>query len=422
MRTTHISVFTALALAASTACTVKDVDAPSLAGPSTFVHSITLVADRDTLTQNGVDSADIRVTSIGPTGQSESIPLRAQILVDGVPQDFGTLSTKTPTTPATIRYTAPPASANPAANIPQSVTIEVTPFNNGDFRAELARQVAIRLTPPGVILPNNPNLLPTFTVSPNNPEAGQVATFDGSQTTNNGVICGLTCTYTWDFGDGSAGAGMQTTHAFRTTGSYAVKLTVTDPRGAQASTTQTVAVALPQPPSGTITISPQPPVGTNVEVFFNASQVQWPGRTIASYDWNFGDGQRGSGVTTTHRYGGVGSYQVILTITDTNGVQATVPASVTVTSQGGAAAALAFTPASPRVNQNVSFDASGSTPSNGAVIVSYKFNYGDGTEEVSAQPAQSHRYNAANTYNVSVEITDSNGKTATKVVSVTVLP
>ena len=103
-------------LPAVAGCTVKDVDQPALAGPSTFANSITMVADRDTLTQNGVDFTDIRITALGPDGQSENIPLRAQIYVDGVPKDFGTLSTKTPITPTTIRYTAPPASTLAAAS------------------------------------------------------------------------------------------------------------------------------------------------------------------------------------------------------------------------------------------------------------------------------------------------------------------
>ena len=86
--TTYVSLLGAAALAAVAGCTVKDVDQPALAGPSTFAHSIIMVADRDTLTQNGVDFTDIRITSLGPDGQSENIPLRAQIYVDGVAAGF----------------------------------------------------------------------------------------------------------------------------------------------------------------------------------------------------------------------------------------------------------------------------------------------------------------------------------------------
>ena len=68
--TTYVSLLGAAALAAVAGCTVKDVDQPALAGPSTFANSITMVADRDTLTQNGVDFTDIRITALGPDGQA----------------------------------------------------------------------------------------------------------------------------------------------------------------------------------------------------------------------------------------------------------------------------------------------------------------------------------------------------------------
>src|SRR5688500_5900294 len=102
MRTTTLfSLLCAAALAVIAVSTVTDVDQPALAAPSTLAHSITMVADRDTLPQNGVDFTDIRITALGPDGQSETIPLSAQIYVNGVPSDFGTLSTKNPVTPTT---------------------------------------------------------------------------------------------------------------------------------------------------------------------------------------------------------------------------------------------------------------------------------------------------------------------------------
>jgi chitodextrinase len=286
----------------------------------------------------------------------------------------------------------------------------------------VARQLDIRLQPQGVILPTNPNLVAAFTVAPAAPQAGQSVTFDASTSTNGGSACAQACSYAWDFGDGTTGAGITTTHAYRTAANYAAKLTVTDARGAQAAVAQTVSVASPTPPTGTIVVSPTPPIGTNSDVFFSAAAIQWSGRTITGYDWNFGDGTRGSGVTTTHRFGGVGTFNVVLTVTDASGAQASLNISVQITAQGGAAAQLTVTPASPRVGQQASFDASASTPSTGATIVSYKFNYGDGTEEVVSNPVQSHAFGAAGTVIVSVEITDSNGKTSTKTASVTITP
>ena len=216
--------------------------------------------------------------------------------------------------------------------------------------------------------------------------------FDASTSTNNGAICGTQCTYAWDFGDGTSATGITTTHAFRTVSIFQVKLTVTDARGASAFSTQSITTTTPTPPSAAFSVSPTP-APVNVDVFFNASasRAVGPGRTIVSYAWAFGDGTTGSGVTVSHRYQGVGTYSVVLTVTDDAQATAQVTQTLVVGSAAsGATAALIVTPAAPRINSRTSFDASGSTPSTGATIVSYKFNYGDGTEETSANPVQSY--------------------------------
>ena len=420
MRTTYhnLSVITALAFLAG--CTVKDVDQPSITGPSTFAQQIIMFADRDTLTQNGSDFTDIRITALGPDGQSLNIPLRAQIMVDGVPNDFGTLSTKSPITPTTIRYTAPPSGT---VQVPTTVTIAVTPASNGDFRSEFHRELDIRLLPQGVIQGINPNLIANFAFTPPSPQAGQTVAFDAATSTNNGSACLTQCSYAWSFGDGTTAIGLTTTKVFNTSGTFPVTLTVTDPRGASTSRTQSVTVAAPTPPTGTFTVSPTP-APTNVDVFFNASSVQWAGRTITGYEWDFGDGTRGSGVTTTHRFSGVGTYSVILTVTDSAGTKMQLaPVAVQVGAAGSnGQAALSITPSSPRVGQQVVFNASASQPSTGGTIVNYRFSYGDGTVEDSTNPVQSHTYGAAGTTTVTLETRDSNGKTSTVTQTITITP
>lgn len=423
MRTTNFIALLAAALGVLTGCTVKDIDQPALAGPSTFAHSILMVADRDTLTQNGSDYTDITIRSLSPSGQSENIPLRAQVFVDGVAQDFGTLSTKNPITPATIRYTAPASSVIAGAQTPTTVTIAVTPSNAGDFRGEIARQLDIRLIPQGVILPTNPNLVASFTFTPATPQSFQTVSFDASASTNGGAACASACSYTWNFGDGTTGSGQLVTHVYRAVGTFPVTLIVTDGRGAQATTSRSLAIANPSQPEGPFTLSPSTNLSTNTDIFFNASGVRWEGRTIVRYDWNFGDGRQASGMTTTHRYSGAGSYTVTLTLTDDLGAQGQLSQTVVVTTLGGATASLVPSTTSPRVGQRVVFDASGSVPSAGASIVSYRFVWGDGgPEEVSDNPIQSHVYTTTGTVSPTVIVTDSNGKTASRSVPLTVIP
>ena len=423
MRTTSLFLFSALVITSFAACTVKDVDAPPLSGPSSMARTIIMSVNRDTLLQDGVDQAEIRLTAQVQPGQSENVRLRAQVFVDGVAQDFGTLSNKNPITPTTITYRAPVAPTNIAGQVPTTVTIAVTPDDSGDFRGEVARQVDIRLIPPGVILPTNPNLVPNFTFSPATPLAMQTVTFDAATTTNQGTACGVSCTYSWAFGDGTTGTGQVVTHEFRPSGTYAVTLTVTDIRGAQQQVTKSVVVAPPAVPTTVdFTISPAN-AGVNQTIFFNASASRAAaGRTLVSYDWDFGKGTTGSGVTVSKAYETPGTYTVTLKVTDDAGAIGTASKSVTV---GGAAslptAVLTFSPTNPTIaTPTLNFDASGSRPAS-SPIVEYRFNWGDGSADtVSSSPTQTHTFPAVatRTYIVRLTVVDSEGRQGTTTVNV----
>ena len=407
-----------LGLTALAACTTKSAEAPPLSGPSGLAMSISLTADKDILTQNGLDEAVITVRALGANGESRNVNLRAQILVDGVPQDYGTLSTKDLTTPSVIRYRAPAAPTTVGGQTAQSVTIAVTPVGT-DFTGEVSRTILLRLVPPGIILPTNPSLIAAFTFTPTAPLAFNPVTFDATTTTNSGAACRDACTFAWNFGDGTTGSGMTTTHAFRTVGAFPVVLTVTDSRGAQTTALQTVTVAPSTPPTAGFQISPGT-VGVNQDAFFNASESRSAaGRTITRYDWNFGDGTSGSGATVSHRYSSPGTYQIILTVTDDAGVSTQFTKAITVTATGGLTADLTFLPTAPRPGQSVAFNASNSK-SETSTIVSYKFNYGDGSEETSTSPTQTHTYATVGEYVATVVVTDALGRTATKQAAVKV--
>jgi PKD repeat protein len=327
MRTTKLSLIAALAVTAFSACTIKDVDTPPLAGPSGLARTIIMVADRDTLFQDGTSEAAIRLTALVQPGQSENVRLRAQVFVDGVAQDFGTLSNKNPITPTTIFFRAPAATAG---QVPTTVTIGVTPDDSGDFRSELSRTIDLRLIPPGVILPTNPALIAAFTFTPAAPRILDTVTFNATTTTNGGTACGVNCTYTWNFGDGTTAAGVVVAHQYRAVGTYPVALTVTDQRGAQATNIQPVAVGAGAPPTVAFTTSPEDPEpGRNV--FFNASESRpAPGRVLVDYFWDFGDGTTASGVAVSHTYPNAGSYVVTLKVTDDAGTFLVASQTVTV--------------------------------------------------------------------------------------------
>ena len=426
---THISlsILGAAALAILAGCTVKDVDQPALAGPSTFAQSISMVADRDTLTQNGVDFTDIRITALGPDGQSQNIPLSAQIYVNGQPADYGTLSTKTPTTPTTIRYTAPPASSLAAGQVAQTVSLVVTPRNAGDFRGEMPRQIDIRLVPQGIILPTNPNLVANFTIAPNPPKVMDIVTFDASTTTNGGTSCGGACLYTWNFGDGTSATGQVTSHQYRAIGTFQASLTVTDTVGATSVKVVAVNVGAGDPPTAVFTAAPANP-GVNQDVFFDATSSKPAGsRTITNYAWSFGDGNSAQGSVVVYRYTAPGTYTATLVVTDDAGTKSDPATQDIPVGAGGLGpepvADFTCLPGDASDSKPVACNASASKPGDRSNIVSYTFNWGDGSgDEVQTNPVQSHLYRVPGSFNVTLTVRDSAGRTATKQTAVTVTP
>jgi alpha-tubulin suppressor-like RCC1 family protein/subtilisin family serine protease len=65
-------------------------------------------------------------------------------------------------------------------------------------------------------------------------------------------------------------------------------------------------------------------------VSFNGTGSSDPDGTVASYAWNFGDGQTGSGATVTHLYTTPGSFVAMLTVTDNLGATGSATVSITV--------------------------------------------------------------------------------------------
>jgi hypothetical protein len=88
------------------------------------------------------------------------------------------------------------------------------------------------------------------------------------------------------------------------------------------------------PPTASFTANPTSGAAP-LNVSFDASGSSDPGGSIASYAWTFGDGQSGSGATTSHTYTSGGSFTATLTVTDNGGATASTTQAITVTGGGG---------------------------------------------------------------------------------------
>jgi PKD repeat protein len=188
-----------------------------------------------------------------------------------------------------------------------------------------------------------------------------MVTFDGSGSFDPG---GTINSYAWTFGDGAAGSGMSTSHAYATPGTYTASLTVTDSRGLKATDTASALVAN-RPPVANAGPDQTQPVGAAVSL--NGTGTD-PDGTVTAYAWSFGDGTSGAGAAATHVYTTAGTYTATLTVTDDRGAQGSDTAIVTVTA-GGAASPWTrrFGSAGADVSFGVAADAAGNVVMTGRV-------------------------------------------------------
>ncbi|MFN8024221.1 MAG: PKD domain-containing protein [Acidimicrobiales bacterium] len=269
--------------------------------------------------------------------------------------------------------------------------------------AEIAQRYVIGST--GAVPNQPPTAAFTATTSP------LQVNVDGSTSTDTD---GTIVSYVWDFGDGSVGNGVTASRTYAAAGTYTVKLTVTDNKGATASSTQQVivpAVPVNQPPTAAFTATTSP-----LAVAVDGSASTDPDGTIATYAWDFGDGTTGTGATATHTYAAAGTYTVSLTVADNLGAantatqQVVVPAAP-VNQPPTAAFTATPTPLQVAVNGSASSDPDGT-------IVSYAWDFGDGGTATGV--TASRTYAAAGTYTVTLTVTDNLGATNTTTQSVIV--
>ena len=124
------------------------------------------------------------------------------------------------------------------------------------------------------------------------------------------------------------------------------------------------------------------PASCGAPVSFDASgSTAGPGRSIASYEWDFGDGATGSGKQASHAYNAFGSYTAKLTVTDST--SHTDTRTTTVDQVNRDPVADAGGPYTVRPGTGVTLDASGSRDPNspcGDSIGSYEWDLdGNGT-------------------------------------------
>ncbi len=227
--------------------------------------------------------------------------------------------------------------------------------------------------------------------------------YDLSQQNGGGYVI----SWDWNFGDPSTGIQNQSTtqnpeHLFSASGTYNVTLIVFNAEGCGDTIVQTVEVSPPAP----VDYTHDGHCHLTTTYFYIDETITDIG-AITSFTWDFGDGTPTSSVMNPeHVYDLIGYYDVVLTVTDTNGCSSAVMHPVEITAIPSAN----FTYESTCVEDITNFYDNSTI--NGEPISSWYWDFGDpasGTANNSTVQNPEHDYQLAGTYNVKLIVTSASG-------------
>ncbi len=144
-------------------------------------------------------------------------------------------------------------------------------------------------------------------------------------------------------------------------------------------------------------------------ITFDASASNNPKGTITAYSWEFGDGGKATGVTASHSYSTAGEHKVTLKVTGSGGDSGSLTNAVKVYT-GEPFADFSKRPSAVKPGEKVTVDASASFDIDGT-IRSYRVDYGDG--HIVKDAVTAHTYPNEGKYEITVTVTDNDGKTDT---------
>jgi len=224
--------------------------------------------------------------------------------------------------------------------------------------------------------------------------------------------------YLWSFGDGTADVTTRSSsihHDYQRSGTFTVRLRITDNEGAADSLDQIITTAN-QPPVAALSVTPTSGKAPLL-IKYDARGSRDIDGTIASYDVTFGDGHSSASDTGSHQYTNDATYRVTLTVKDNLG--ASNSTTVTVTVATPPIAVLTVSPDSGAFPLSVQIDGSGSYDPLGGVISNPEIFIND--QSIYDQLSVVHVFRRPDDYRVTLQIKNDRGLTGReeKVVHVT---
>ncbi|MFV0458922.1 MAG: PKD domain-containing protein [Actinomycetales bacterium] len=222
---------------------------------------------------------------------------------------------------------------------------------------------------------------------------------------------------------GSPGSNYSYTSPVLPTGDYLVRVRAVDTHDQVQQIPRDTTVTVTTPSDN------QAPTAVFSAACTNGNNCTFDGRastdenaTSLTFAWDLGDGRTATGPLLTTLYTAPGTYPVTLVVSDEFGVpSAPLTSSVTITEPPDNVAPVAVTGVPSCAGLRCNVNASASSDPNLGDVLSYQWDYGDGSA-VATLPNRTHTYPAAGTYTLTLTVTDGWGRVGTAQTTVTVTP
>ncbi|MFZ4399073.1 MAG: PKD domain-containing protein [Bacteroidales bacterium] len=200
--------------------------------------------------------------------------------------------------------------------------------------------------------------------------------------------------WNWNFGDSYSSTMQNPIHYYSTTDTFNVSLTITNSNGCIASETKIVYVN----PSMSYDFNFDTVCVGLLTNFYDNFLIQ--NTQITTWLWDFGDGFLSTIHNTQHLFSSSGTYNVSLTVVDTNGCIETIHHNTIV----NAKPIPDFTSTNKCLGDSTKFI---NTSYSAIAVISYYWDFGDGITSSLKNPI--HLYNSSGTFSVKLIIFNSNG-------------
>jgi hypothetical protein len=261
--------------------------------------------------------------------------------------------------------------------------------------------------------------------SPPTPSVGQAVTFPLTySTSSNSPVQRLSV----DFGDGTGavtynGTPSSVSHTYTFGGTFAMRVTAFDAFGnTSTGGTSVVVGARPQPAVSITSNTQNPTAGTDVTFTASVTPAAGSGANIQDVVVDFGDNTRqdlgpvsGTNISIHHVFQNGGTFNVVLTATDTNGGVGTATTTIFVQVAPPLGVTLSYTKTIVDASNTLATFTATVTGLGNEVVLIYRWNFGDGTPEQTTTTNQvTHNYahpSTPPTLVATVTITTSNNRT-----------